>query len=162
MKNNYFTQFCLAAKENLGYLLAFCTIVLGMVVSACALPFNIDSIYDEGYHYLYLQDAVNGKIDGSSQWAVLLSTILPKSICTSVFSLRIIAWCTPFLSVLFFFLITRKVATTFTEKVIYLLLMLLLVFPSLRGIIICYNEISQFLLSISCATLFRLCYYTDK
>lgn len=158
MKNNYFTQFCLAAKDNLGYLLAFCTIVLGMVVSACAVPFNIDSIYDEGTHYYSMVRALDGVVSGGTQWANLLAAIFPAAICSSVLYMRIAGLCLSILTALIFYLMTQKVATSIKEKIAYFVIVCLLILPSVGGIMICYNEITQFFIILSCATLYRLCY----
>lgn len=158
MKNNYFTQFCLAAKENLGYLLAFCTIVLGIVVSACAVPFNIDSIYDEGTHYYSMVRALDGVVSGGTQWANLLAAIFPAAICSSVLYMRIVGLCLSILTALIFYLMTQKVATSIKEKIAYFVVVFLLILPSVGGMMICYNEITQFFVIIACATLYRLCF----
>lgn len=155
-------NFRVIAKENIGYFFACLSVVICIVVASLTVPFNIDSIYDEGFHYLFLQDALNGTINGISQWANILVTLLPSSICTSVLALRIIGLCLPICTSIVFFLLTQQIAVSTKEKIIYFIMVFFLIIPSVGGIMMCYNEISQCLLIISCATLYRLCYNTNR
>ena len=156
--NKELSNYCLMLKDNLGYLCAFITIVIGIVVAALAVPFNIDSIYDEGYHYYSMQDALNGVINGGSQWASLIAAIFPISICSSVLYMRILGLCVTLSAALVFYLLTRNIATSIREKLAYFVVVFLLILPSAGGIMICYNETTQFFIIIACATLYRLCF----
>ena len=161
MKTNSL-KFRIIAKENIGYFFAFLSVVICIIAASLTVPFNIDSIYDEGFHYLFLQDALNGTINGISQWANMIVALLPSSICTSVLALRIIGLCLPICTSIVFCLLTQKIAVSTKEKIIYFIMVFFLIIPSVGGIMVCYNEISQCLLLTSCATLYRLCYDTNR
>lgn len=144
-----------------GFLVLTCAIITGIVVSTLTLPFNIDTLNDEGFHFLTLQRALSGHIDGSSQWASIVAAVLGEKICRSVLSLRIVSFCLTIATALIFFALTHRIAATH-DKARYLIVILFFSLPTLGGIMICYNEVSQLLLVVSCATLYRACYDTSR
>ena len=149
-------------SEDAGYLLPLCAIIFGYIVSFRGLSFNIDSLFDEGFLYVFVQDALNGHIDGSTQWANMMVAFLPQSICASVLAMRKIGWLVSVISAIIFFLITQRATETVKEKIFYFILVLFMMLPCMGGIMMHYNEISQFMLIISCATLYRLCTGENK
>lgn len=149
-------------KESISvnYLMPFVTIIVALVVSYLVLPFNIDSIYDEGALFYMVRGAADGTIEGISQWHNMLYSILGDDICSSVLTLRTTGYVLKLITAVVFWLLTQTVVNNIKGKVVYLLLVLFMLVPCIEDIIICYNGISQFLLIVACGTLYRL--FTDK
>lgn len=146
-------------KKTIELLVPSIAIVGSLVVTIALMPFNIDTIYDEGYLYLCLRAAAEGVVDGNSQWANILVSVLGDDSTQNVLSLRLTGFVLSLLSVAIFWLLTYGiVAKTKLSKIAYLLVCLFLVLPSTGGIILCYNGLAQFFLITACALLYRICY----
>ena len=48
-------------KDTYGYIFAILATFAGIIISVLAIPFNIDSLYDEGYLYLEGIEEENNK-----------------------------------------------------------------------------------------------------
>ena len=149
-------------KRYLIYLLPAITVLFVVIISILSMPFGIDSLYDEGQHCLSIQKAMNGDVEGGSQWATLITCVLGNNICSSVLALRVIGLILPLFTAIFFWLLTKNNRETAIAKLSYLIMILFFLTPCLGGIVICYNEISQFLLVLSCGFLYKMYYNESK
>lgn len=132
------------------------TIVVSIVINILTIPFNVDSLFDEGYLYLSVVDAQRGMIDGISQWATFIAAFMNDKICSSILSLRVVRFCLTILTGTIFILLTHTITQNKREKVQYALLSFLMLVPTMGGLIVSYNGLAQFFLIIACASLYRL------
>lgn len=152
MKNQYAYQL----SNNWGFAFPILAVLVGVAVNMLALPFNVDTLYDEGYLYLSVEDARHGMIDGLSQWAPLVITLLGNEVCSSILLLRIVRLVLALLTGILFVLVTHTIAENKREKIQYAILSFLLLVPSMGGLIISYNGLAQFFQILACASLYRL------
>lgn len=149
-------------KRNLDFLFPGLVALLGLIVSFILLPYGVDSLYDEGYLWLCIQKAMDGRVRGGSLWSNMIFSIFGKEICGSILSLRIVNAILSIVSAVTFWLITwPKIAKGGLRSVAYLVTILLILSP-LGGIIVCYNGISRLLLLLACAASFRIFVDGDK
>jgi hypothetical protein len=149
-------------KRYLDFLLPALVVIIKLIVSILSLPYDIDSLYDEGFLILTLHDATNGAVGGSSLWPNILVALLGERICFSMLSLRIADAVLSIASGLLFWMITSpKVAKGRLSSMAYLVLILFVLSP-ICGIILSYNGISRFMLLLVCAASFRLFYDDEK
>lgn len=148
-------------KKNLDFAFPAVVVIATIVLSFFALPYHVDSMYDEGYLWLCVQNAMNGKVRGSSLWANMLVALLGDKICSSILALRIVNAVLSILSAFAFWLLTHSLVTKDrVSSIAYLILVFFLLNP-ICTIIICYNGISRFLLLLACAASLRL-FYENK
>lgn len=149
-------------KRYLDFLFPTFVVIIKLILSILSIPYEIDSVYDEGFLMLSVHDAIHGGIGGGSLWANMLVALLGERICYSMFSLRIVSEVFSVLSGLMFWLITfPKTTRNSLSSMAYLILVLFLLSP-IGGILINYNEISRLFLLLVCATSFRLFFGHDK
>ncbi len=108
------------------------------------IHYGLDSVWDEGYLYLILQNNYNnGLISGSSQWSSITNMLCGQS---SLLALRYISYATGILGLSIFIYFSNLFLSKFFPKltiqqkvVIYSFIVLLLTL-SLRHLIIHYNQ----------------------
>jgi len=151
-------------KKSLYYwdfVLPAVVVLLSIIAAVLSLPYHIDSLCDEGFLWLWVQNAQNGKVGDGSLWANMLASVLGEKICSSIFSLRVVNGVLSFLTVLVFWLITKNNVAKGTASKVLFLVMLFFVLNPIAGIVVCYNGISRFFLVLACAAMFRL-FFDDK
>ena len=150
------TQCKYQLSNNWGFVFPILAVLAGIVVNVLSLPFNVDTLYDEGYLYLSVEDAQHGMIDGISQWATFVVTLFGKEVCSSILLLRIVRLVLALLTGILFVLLTHTIAKNKRDKIQYTILSCLLLVPSMGGIILSYNGLAQFFQILACASLYRL------
>lgn len=147
-------------NNSWGYVLPTLAVLAGIVVNVLSLPFNIDTLYDEGYLYCCIEDAQQCMIDGLSQWANMVVLLFGNGVCSSILQLRIARLGLTLLTGILFVLFTHTIAENKKEKIQYAILSFMLLVPSMGGLILSYNGLAQFFQILACASLYRL--LTDK
>lgn len=143
-------------KRYLDFMMPLIVVVFSIITAFVSLPYNLDSIYDEGYHCLVMRDAIEGNVFGSSIYSNIMLAVLGPSVCASVLSLRIAGTVLSIVTALLFWMITENcVAKSKMSKIAYLITIMFVLQP-IGGIVLCYNEISRLLLIFACAAIFRL------
>lgn len=69
---------------------------------ALLLPYNLDSLNDEGFLFLNLRRAMSGGVSGGSQWASLSAAFLPECATNNIFALRVVGYLMNLVVCLFF------------------------------------------------------------
>lgn len=149
-------------KRYLDFLLPTLVVIIKLIVSILSLPYDIDSIYDEGFLMLTVHDAMNGVVRGGSLWPNMLVALLGERVCISMLSLRIADAVLSIASGLLFWLITfPKAARNSLSSIAYLVLVMFVLSP-IGGIMLSYNGISRFSLLLVCSASFRLFFDNEK
>lgn len=148
-------------RKYLGFMFPMIVVIIKIVVSVLSLPYDIDSVYDEGFLMLSVHNVMHGGIGGSSLWANMAIALLGERVCYSMLSLRIANLVLSVVSGLLFWLITfSKVTKNRLSSTAYLVMVMFVLLP-IGGIILNYNGFSRFFLLLVCAASFRL-FYDDK
>lgn len=139
-------------KFNLIFLLSIIIFIL-YIFQLFQINKNLDSLNDEGFLYLNIQAASHNRLEGSSQWAMIVYSIFGNTICSNLLFLRIARYFVHFISVALFAFISLNylkkkynLFPKFYEKVEYVLFVFLFGAISLGGIIISYNTLQEFFL----------------
>lgn len=136
--------------------------ILVTLFGVYTLPHGIDSVYDEGYLFLTVKSALEGKIVGATQSPVIIAELLGDSVCSSILYMRIVRFCLTLLSGFIFFAFTFKLICKPKESWIYLILCFLMLSPCLmHGLVISYNQLALFFQCTSIA-LFVIIIYGKK
>jgi hypothetical protein len=143
-------------KRGVDYIIPLTVVICSVIVSIMSVSYNVDSLCDEGYLWLCVQDAMNGNVHGGSLWANMLVAVLGKRICSSILSLRFANVVLSILSALLFWLMTRSLFSKDKVSSFAYLIMILFVLSPIGGIILCYNGVSRLLLLLACAAVFRM------
>lgn len=149
-------------KRYLDFLLPTLVVIIKLIVSIISLPYDIDSIYDEGFLMLTVHDAMNGVVRGGSLWPNMVVSFLGERICFSMLSLRIADAVLSITSGLLFWLITFPKATRNSLSSIAYLVLVMFVLSPIGGIMLSYNGISRFSLLLVCSASFRLFFDDEK
>ena len=129
-------------------LLTFCCLIY-IVSAVINLRYNVDSVYDEGFLFNSIQETYSGKISGMTQYKNIITSFLPYEICNSIYFLRVSRLILTILTAIIFYLITAPIFFKKYKKSIgYFVLCLFFVTPVLDGIVLSYNGLAQFFLSI--------------
>ena len=144
-------------RYTISNLLLWVTVIICLVCAWLKLPYNLDSIYDEGFLFLNQQAAFEGKILGMSQGTNIIAAFFGENICATILGMRRIGYVlTVFCSVLFsliVFPLFGKNLKSFTQT---LLLSLLFALLSIPGIALCQNGLAQFFFCIALAMSYRV------
>lgn len=133
------------------------TVLLAVVATIGGLSYGLDTLYDEGSHCLDMLCSLKGTPgDDRTWWSDVFLTLLGRDICSSVLSLRIVKICMAILTSVLFWLLTWDVANNRIEKIAYLSVIMMAAVPTMGGIMVCYNSMSQLLLVLACGVLYRL------
>lgn len=130
------------------------SVAIGLIYAIISLRICPDSLYDEGFLFLNLQEAAKGNVGGMTQWTNIIYAILGPKICSTILNLRIVRLCLTLLTALLFWFITSPILCQSKKtKFQYLLLVFFFTIPTTGGIVISYNGIAQFCLILSIAFL---------
>lgn len=144
-------------KKYLDFLIPLIVVICCFVVCILSIPYNLDSLDDEGFLWLCVQRAMSGIVTGSSLWDEMVVALLGKKICSSILFLRIANVVFSIVSVFLFWLLTHSlVSKNRMLSFAYLIMLLFVLSPVGNGCILCYNGVSRLLLLLVCAASFRL------
>ena len=126
-----------------------------LISALIGLRYNVDSVYDEGFLFHSINEAITGNVSGMSQYKNIISSFLGEDICNSLYLLRLSRIILTCLTSIFFYIITvTSISQLSHKKYEYLVLCIFFVSPSFEGIVLSYNGLAQFFLSISIALSF--------
>ena len=143
-------------RKYLDFLFPLIVVIIKLILSIVSLPYDIDSLNDEGFLMLSIHKAINGSIGRGSLWTNILVALLGEKICFSMLSLRIVDAILAVVSGLVFWIITQSKVTKNRFASAAYLVMVFFVLSPIGGLVLSYNGISRFMLLLVCAASFRL------
>lgn len=120
-------------------------VVISLIGQAMAIKYNVDSIYDEGFLFYSIQSAFQGEINGGTQYANIIATTLGVNGCAHIATLRIVRYILTIITALLFACLTFSHFSKDKWDVFgYFVICMLMVLPTIGGIVLCYNGLAQF------------------
>lgn len=133
-------------------LLLWVIVIVCLVCAWLKLPYNLDSIYDEGFLFLNQQSAFKGEILGISQGTNIIAAFFSENICATILGMRRVGYVlTIFCSILFSLIVFPLFGKSLKSIIQTLLLSFLFASLSIPNIALCQNGLAQFFFCIALA-----------